>query len=230
MTEATSATILTHSNSNSSDLTLLTEESANSLLSSVETNVSAENAVAFSWGSTDRTVSSGLAATKLNRDVAAAMVSTVLTCESLGCLRVLFILDESDSAGLSILHDQLALGHGSVFGEDAVKHVLVNVERQGSNEDFKLVSILGISYFSDLFNNSSSLGGSSFLGSWCFIGGRVRAGVLGCFLCWRRLLGNWFLFLGRRIIRAACSLLGCSLSGCSLGWGSFLGGGLFLLG
>jgi hypothetical protein len=66
MAEATSATILTHCNSNSSDLTLLAEESANGFLSSVETNVSAENAGAFSWGSTGRSVTSGLASTVLD--------------------------------------------------------------------------------------------------------------------------------------------------------------------
>jgi hypothetical protein len=135
MAEATSVTILTQCNFNSSNLTLLTKESANSPLSGTETNVSAENAVAFSWGSTDRTVSSGLAATELNRNVATAVAGNVLTCESLGCLGVLFVLDESVSAGLSILHDQLALGYGSVFGEDAMKHVLVNVKRQGSDEE-----------------------------------------------------------------------------------------------
>jgi len=98
MAEATSATILTHCNSNGSNFALLTEECAYCLLSSVETNVSAENAVTFSWRSTYRAVTSGLVATEFDCNVSATVVGAILSSDSLGCIRVLFVLDESDSS------------------------------------------------------------------------------------------------------------------------------------
>lgn len=98
MAEATGATVLTKSDSDSGNVTSLSEESSNSVLGSVETNVSAENTGRLSGSSGSGSILSWLLTRELNSNLATAVSVTVLGINSGSSTGVVVVLDEGNSS------------------------------------------------------------------------------------------------------------------------------------
>jgi hypothetical protein len=148
MAESTCATVFgVHRDPNSSNFTLLSKETSYSFFSSIVTNISTENAVAFTRSSADSSIISWFITTEFNCDLATSMTFKVFTLNGLCSICMVFVFYESNAARLAILHDQFTLSHRTILTKNGPQHILVNTIRKRLNEDFDFVFIFIVNHW-----------------------------------------------------------------------------------
>jgi len=100
---------------------------------------------------------------------------------------VIGVLDESFSLGSSHSHEEFALGKFSVWSEEGSKSILISIEGESLNEEFKFTIVL-VSDGSGILSGSWGSNGSLWLGIRTRVRVRSRSGgavsFLGGFLDW----------------------------------------------
>jgi hypothetical protein len=145
MAETSWSAVLTGSDSDACDIASFAEEVSDGVLGCVETDISAENAVAVGVVTGALNLATfGLFAGKLNRNFSSHVSASIFGLDCFASTGCVFVFNEGNTSGSAVLLNQLALSHGAVFAEDGTKGILVNVVAERLDENFFVVFISAI--------------------------------------------------------------------------------------